>query len=269
MTSTSVTTLGGVVVVTQVIPKEESGIQLQAANQAPPPPTQATPSATQAPSVPPSSKVDVMTAAFLKGEPLSLGVVQIFIGLLCIIFSVTAAFSHTLMGHAPFCLAAIFLVSGSLAVAAARRTSVGLVCACLVWNLVSILLGLGGVAYACWLLADRAPSHRLCDTNASGGFAPTDAEKRKCSEKLELVDVCVYGLLGLLLVLLVLQVCVTVTICVYSGRALRRRGRYDHITVEVHNGGALFSDAASGLDSDVALLDSEGVETSTPPPNSP
>lgn len=266
MTSTSVTTLGGVVVVTQVIPKEESGIQLQAANQAPPPPTKATPPATQ---TLPSSKMDDMTAAFLKGEPLSLGVVQIFIGLLCIIFSVTAAFSQTLIVHAPFCIGAIFLVSGYLAVVAARRTSVGLVCACLVWNLFSILLGLGGVAYSCWLLADHAPSRRLCDTGSSDGFVPTEEDRRKCSEMLHLVDVCVYGLLGLLLVLLVLQVCVTITICVFSGKALRRRERYVPIKLEVDDVSALFPDPASRLDSDVSLLDSEGVETSTSPPNSP
>lgn len=36
-------------------------------------------------------------------------------------------------------------------------------------------------------------------------------------------QVSVYGPLGLLLVLLVLQVCVAVTVCVFSGKAFRRR----------------------------------------------
>lgn len=34
-----------------------------------------------------------------------------------------------------------------------------------------------------------------------------------------------YGSLGILLVLLVLQVCVSVTVCVFSARAIRRHGR--------------------------------------------
>lgn len=65
MTSTSVTKVGGVLVVTQVIPQEESSIPLQA------PPTQAPP--TQAPP-PASAKLDDMTACFLRGEPQGLGV---------------------------------------------------------------------------------------------------------------------------------------------------------------------------------------------------
>ncbi|XP_044062767.1 membrane-spanning 4-domains subfamily A member 4D isoform X2 [Siniperca chuatsi] len=190
MTSTSIATLGGVVVVTQVIPQDEKAIPLQTPATAP----QAPPPATKAP--PPSpAKMNDMTRTFLRGEPLGLGVVQISVGLLCILFSLTAAYSPILMVHAPLCLAVAFVVSGSLAVAAARRTSVTLV--------------------------------------------------------------CVYGLLGLVLVLLVLQVCVAVTVCVFSGKAIRRRDRRPPITVEVHDGSALLSGAASQLGSDVDLLDSE------------
>nr|XP_046256204.1 membrane-spanning 4-domains subfamily A member 4A isoform X3 [Scatophagus argus] len=211
MASTSVTKIGGVVVVTQVLPQDETSIPLQAAaavTQAPPPAKQAPPPAKQAPPQakqgPPSAntKMDDMTAAFLRGEPQSLGVVQIFIGVLCILFSLTAACSQILILHAPFCLAVAFVISGSLAVAAARRTSVRLV--------------------------------------------------------------SVYGLLGLLLVLLVLHVCVAVTVCVFSAKAVRRHSRYTRITVEVDDN---FS--ASAHDSDVALLGSDGEETSTSAPNSP
>lgn len=69
MTSTSVTKIGGVVVVTQVIPQDEGSIPLQSAA----PATWAPPRATQAPpSVP--TKMNDMTAAFLRGEPQGLGV---------------------------------------------------------------------------------------------------------------------------------------------------------------------------------------------------
>ncbi|XP_074510514.1 uncharacterized protein LOC141779530 [Sebastes fasciatus] len=264
MTSTSVTTVGGMVIVTQVIPKEDSSIPLQTTSadtrQAPPPASKAPPTA-------PASKMDNMTAMFLRGQPHGLGVVQIFIGLLCILFSLTAAYSQILMVHAPFCVAVTFLVSGSLAVAAARRTSVSLVWATLVWNLISLQLGLGIVAYTCWLLAYRRASERFCDTVISAGFVPTDQQKFECWNKMDILDVGVYGLLGLLLVLLVLHVCVAVTVCVFCGRALRLHNRYVPIMVEVYDGSALMSGAASGLGSDVALLGSEEEETS--PPYSP
>ncbi|XP_044062766.1 membrane-spanning 4-domains subfamily A member 4A isoform X1 [Siniperca chuatsi] len=249
MTSTSIATLGGVVVVTQVIPQDEKAIPLQTPATAP----QAPPPATKAP--PPSpAKMNDMTRTFLRGEPLGLGVVQISVGLLCILFSLTAAYSPILMVHAPLCLAVAFVVSGSLAVAAARRTSVTLVWASLVWNLISVVLGLVGVAYVCWLLADRPPSERFCGTKTVGQFVSTNYE---CINTIWILNVCVYGLLGLVLVLLVLQVCVAVTVCVFSGKAIRRRDRRPPITVEVHDGSALLSGAASQLGSDVDLLDSE------------
>ncbi|XP_051255359.1 membrane-spanning 4-domains subfamily A member 4A [Dicentrarchus labrax] len=247
MTSTSITKIGGVVVVTQVIPQDETSIPLQA----PPSTTQAPPPVPRAPSSAPA-KMDDMTAAFLRGQPQVLGVVQIFIGVLCILFSLTAAYSQILMVHAPLCLAVTFVVSGSLALAAVRRTSVCLVLASLVWNLISVVVGLGGVAYLCWLLADRPPSERFCDAETVGRFVLTDKEKIECISKMWMMNASVYGPLGLLLVLLVLQVCAAVTVCVFSGKSLRRRDRYTPIVVEVEDGSA-----ASAHDSDVALLGSE------------
>ncbi|XP_049440176.1 membrane-spanning 4-domains subfamily A member 4A [Epinephelus fuscoguttatus] len=278
MTSTSITKVGGVVIVTQVIPQDEGGIALQssppasaattpatapasATVQAPPPVKKNTPTARPA-------KVDDMTAIFLRGQPNGLGVVQIFIGLLCILFSLTAIFSPFLMLHAPFCLAVTFMVSGSLSMAAGKRTSARLVWVCLVWNGISVLLGLLGVAYVCWLLASRSVSEALCLSVTREGFMPTDQQLHDCINKLDMVDISVFGPLGLLLVLLVLQVCVTITTCVFSTRALMRRDHYVPFMVEVEDDRALLSGAASGLGSDDALLGS-GEDISTSPPNSP
>lgn len=67
MTTTSVTTVGGVVIVTQVIPQDDPSIPLQApptaAKTAPPPATLA-----------PPTKLDDVTATFLRGQPHGLGV---------------------------------------------------------------------------------------------------------------------------------------------------------------------------------------------------
>ncbi|XP_056300025.1 uncharacterized protein si:dkey-7j14.6 isoform X2 [Pseudoliparis swirei] len=105
MASTSITAVGGVVTVTQVIPQDSS-------------PKRATPTF-------PASKMDDMTAAFLRGEPRGLGMVQVSVGLLCVLFSLTSLFSPTLVPHAPLSLAVILVVSGSIAVATAKQPSVG------------------------------------------------------------------------------------------------------------------------------------------------
>ncbi|XP_056300023.1 uncharacterized protein si:dkey-7j14.6 isoform X1 [Pseudoliparis swirei] len=228
MASTSITAVGGVVTVTQVIPQDSS-------------PKRATPTF-------PASKMDDMTAAFLRGEPRGLGMVQVSVGLLCVLFSLTSLFSPTLVPHAPLSLAVILVVSGSIAVATAKQPSVGWsLCApgpglgSLVSSLVSALLGLGGVAYLCWLLAEGPASKLLCDSDA---FRLSGPQETRCRQNLTILNVCVYGLQGVLLVLLVLQVCVTVTVSVFSVRALQRRDAYPAFKVEVG-------------DDDVVLLDSQ------------
>lgn len=69
MASTSITTIGGVMVVTQVIPKDDCSIQLQNASSstapAPPPVKKTTP-------IP--VKMDDITVAFMRGQPHALGV---------------------------------------------------------------------------------------------------------------------------------------------------------------------------------------------------
>ncbi|CAJ1061243.1 membrane-spanning 4-domains subfamily A member 4A [Xyrichtys novacula] len=249
MTSTSVTTVGGLVVVTQVIPQSEKAIPLQAADtiQAPPPAAPAPPSQPAAP-----TKIDDMTATFLRAGPQSLGIVQIFIGLLCLLFSLTALFSPVLLGHAPLCLAVTFVVSGSVTVSAAKRTSRNHVCVCLTWNIISLLVGVAGVVYLSFLLADRPPSVRLCD------FCP----------RMWVLDVSVYGSLSLLLILLVLHICVSITACVFSVRAFRRCRPGSPVTVMVEDGRAPLCAAVLLSDSDVALLD-DGEEPCPSHPNSP
>lgn len=218
MASTSITTIGGVMVVTQVIPKDDGSIQLQNASSstapAPPPVKKTTP-------IP--VKMDNITVAFMRGQPHALGVVQIMIGLLCILFSLTAISSWAMIAYSPFALGAAFVVSGSVAVAAGRRTSISLVWGSLVSNVISVLIGLAGVAYTCWLLAECPPSDRFCDRQSFIEFKDVEGLRRKCSQNVYMLNVVLYGLLGLFLVLLVLQTCVTIVVCVFSGKAIRLR----------------------------------------------
>lgn len=203
---------------TQVIPKDDGSIRLQNAGSsttpAPPPVKKTTPTPV---------KMDDMTVAFMRGQPHALGVVQIMIGLLCILFGLTAVYSWAMMAYSPFALGAAFVVSGSVALAAGRRTSISLVWGSLVSNVISVLIGLAGVAYTCWLLAECPPSYRFCDRQSFIEFEDVEGLRMRCSQNFYTLNVVLYGLLGLFLVLLVLQTCVTIVVCVFSGKAIRRR----------------------------------------------
>ncbi|KAF3692470.1 Membrane-spanning 4-domains subfamily A member 4A [Channa argus] len=223
MTSTSITKVGGITIVTQVIPQEEASIQLQSAATTKQLPAPATNAAAPAPSF--AAEKDGIRASFLLGGPQGLGIVQIFVGLLCILFSLTAIVSPILVIHALFSLAILFVLSGSLTLAASRQTSVGLVWASLVFNMIAGLVALAGVTFVCWLLADRPPSKQLCDLY-TGEYNVKDCER------IWGVNEVLYGLRGLLLVLLVLQVCVSITVCVFSGKAIRRHSHYNPLMVE-------------------------------------
>ncbi|KAM6910504.1 membrane-spanning 4-domains subfamily A member 4A-like [Xenentodon cancila] len=238
-TSTSVTTVGGVMIVTQVIPKDGSSIPLQS-------PASSAPDTTPPPGkIPPTpTKMDSEAGIFLRGEPQGLGVVQIFIGLLGVLFSLTAAYSPALMFYAPFGFAVVFVVSGSLAVAAGRRTSVTLVWVSLLFNVFSALVGLAGVAYLCILLASGPPTRDFCNYHPSADVTYMYQWWQKCVSNLWMLNVVLYGLLGLLLVLFVLQVCVAIGVSVFSGKIIRRYLRYSSVVME-DDGRTLLSSTSS------------------------
>ncbi|XP_012713854.2 membrane-spanning 4-domains subfamily A member 4A [Fundulus heteroclitus] len=235
MTSTSVTTVGGVTIITQVIPKDDASIPLQ---------TPASPTARALNPVPktpphPSEKGSKETT-FLRGEPQGLGVVQIFIGVLCVLFSLTVLSTRALIIYVPFALGVLFVVSGSLAVATGRHSSVKLVWVSLVSNVFSVLLGVAGVTYDCVLLASGRPSEMFCNFQTSNVDFQTpnvtdsavDKWKLRCPRDLRMLDELLYGLMGVFLVLLVLQVSVSITVCVFSGRMIRSHKRYSSIVEE-------------------------------------
>ncbi|XP_029957759.1 membrane-spanning 4-domains subfamily A member 4A [Salarias fasciatus] len=222
MASTSVTKVGGVVVVTQVIPKDEASLQLQA-----PPADQAPACAPQAPP-PEPVKVDDMTAAFLQGQPLVLGVSQIFIGVMLVLFSLTTLFWWTLIIHLPFGLAFFFIISGSLAVAAGRKTSVPLVWASLASHLLSALVAVAGICYASGLMATQAPEKTICIPESIEYQFPDNPSEVwiRCIDQMWILTRTLYGLLGFALVLLVFQAAVSISLCVFSGKAARLRHTY-------------------------------------------
>ncbi|XP_077431240.1 high affinity immunoglobulin epsilon receptor subunit beta [Vanacampus margaritifer] len=221
--SSSVTNVGGMLIVTQVIPQDAddaSTLSLQASELAPPAQSQAPPPASPA-------KKDAGNAVYRQREFPSLGVVQVVIGSLCVLFSLTAI-SRFLLVHVAFCGGVWFVVSGWLAMAARKRTSVKLMWACLCTNAVSVLLSLGGAAYLSWLLATRWPSHTVC-----GELLPGEEDAwNRCLSSLHLLNGLLQGLRGLFLTLLLLQAAVCVTLCIFTANAVRTRYRYAPLSLK-------------------------------------
>lgn len=132
--ATSMTKVGGVVVITQVIQQDDTSIPLQSSPQATPTCPPAAPPAKRSPP-PAPKKLDDFNLAFLQGGPQALGVsfsgpwegggvfrpggappwsfdglpvlqvIQILVGLMFIAFGLRSAFSSLLLLHAPLCLA--------------------------------------------------------------------------------------------------------------------------------------------------------------------
>lgn len=256
MATASITKLGGVVVVTQVIPQDEARQIPMQTPVAPSTDTKTPPPTSQAP--PPQSstpKMDDTTAIFLKGEPEVLGVIQIFIGLLCILFSLTTILSPALIYHAPFCSAVIFIISGSVALKAKKNTSVSSVWWTLALNLLTMLSSLGGIVFLVWCFIVVRPSVEFCGEEIYEVSYESRNRPVICHQRLWILDVVVYGLWGVFLILLVLQACISITLVIFSGKAIRRSDHYGSVQRLV-----------SDYDSDVGLLD---PEPPTPTLNSP
>lgn len=60
--------------------------------------------------------------------------------------------------------------------------------AALVSNIISVVIGLAGVAYLCWLLAIGLPAVQFCVTDSEGQSWSTE-EEQKCVMKMRLLNV--------------------------------------------------------------------------------
>ncbi|XP_041093213.1 membrane-spanning 4-domains subfamily A member 4A-like isoform X2 [Polyodon spathula] len=88
---------------------------------------------------------------FLRGQPKALGVVQILIGIVSLLFGLVLVSAYTFAGiiGLPFWTGVWYIISGSLAVAAENTRRRDLVKACLGMNVVSsIFAGVGFILYS-------------------------------------------------------------------------------------------------------------------------
>ncbi|KAJ3598514.1 hypothetical protein NHX12_002025 [Muraenolepis orangiensis] len=225
--SSTITNVNGMVVVTQVFPKAASG-----QGEGPDPPGKRHPGPDPGYPYYAPAKVSEMTAAFLRGQPQSLGIVQIIVGLLCLSSGFIGLLAPSFMIQLPLLASVTFVVSGAVAVAARRGTNINMSCetnekdaecvagvclqikATLGLHVLSAVVSLAGMCFLPWLLVTQAFQPQLC---------PTFHNQDNCrNNMLWRLTNALSSVWGMVLFLTVSEFCMAVSLCVFSGRALSR-----------------------------------------------
>ncbi|XP_030637638.1 membrane-spanning 4-domains subfamily A member 4A [Chanos chanos] len=157
-------------------------------------------------------KLSEMTRMFFRGQPEILGIVQIFTGLLMVVIGINTAIASTLLWEIPVGLGIACIISGSVSVAARRGTNSHLIKGTFAMNIISSVLALAGVVYFCIALSDRPESSGCKEYRYSWNC------QWMFIRYMNMLD----GIKGLLLTLAVLEICVSVSLSVFSAKAIRR-----------------------------------------------
>ncbi|XP_043117220.1 LOW QUALITY PROTEIN: membrane-spanning 4-domains subfamily A member 4A [Puntigrus tetrazona] len=196
MASSMTTEANGVRVVTHVIPLEEK--------------TQSSDLKTSSGELE-ESNLSAKNKMFLKGKPLSLGLVQVFIGVVVMTLCTITVLVDMLNIETVMSLGLPFVVSGSVAIAAHKRSSSSLIKATLSMSVICALLAAAGIGYFSWELSNR-PGVDPC----------SDGDYWSCSYMIWRFNSLMDGLKGLLLVLCFLELCVCISLAIFSARAIRQ-----------------------------------------------
>ncbi|XP_056122231.1 uncharacterized protein si:dkey-7j14.6 [Rhinichthys klamathensis goyatoka] len=155
------------------------------------------------------SNLPPRTRMFLKGKPMSLGLMQVFTGLVILTLCTITLLVNMLSAEFVICLGLPFVISGFVAIAAHKRSSRSLIKATLAMSVICVPLAAAGTAYFSWELSNR-PGDDPCD---GGSYW-------SCSNLFWRFNNLVDGMRGLLLVLSVLQLCVCIAMSIFSSRAI-------------------------------------------------
>ncbi|KAK2902668.1 hypothetical protein Q8A67_007381 [Cirrhinus molitorella] len=194
MASSMTTEANGVRVVTHIIPLEEN---------------------TDSPDLKSSSvepeKLSAKTRMFLKGGPLTLGLLQVFTGVVVMTLCTITVIVDMLNIETVMCLGLPFVISGFVAIAAHKRCTTSRIKATLAMSVICALLAAAGIGYFSWELSHR-PERSPC----------TGDYDWSCWSMTRIFNSLVDGLRGLLLVLCFLEMCVCITLSVFSAKAIQQ-----------------------------------------------
>ncbi|XP_069100374.1 membrane-spanning 4-domains subfamily A member 4D-like [Pleurodeles waltl] len=221
--STSAADPGGFVVITEISPKTNQGDPSQTGQAA-------------------KTASNKHLQKFFKGEPLVLGVVQILNGIFQIGFGIvgdssSGAFrSWTLplfITGVPYWSGILYIISGSLSVAAANNPKISLVRGCLIMNILSAVAS--GIAVIVYIIYIAVWDHR-------GGYGytmcnyyyreQTPEEMEQCM-KLHQVHLIFWASLILLLIITILELCVSISVAAFGCKTVCRMS-YSEVTVVIY-----------------------------------
>ncbi|XP_030046137.1 membrane-spanning 4-domains subfamily A member 4A isoform X2 [Microcaecilia unicolor] len=199
----------GVVVLTQVIPPNSPVVQV-------------------GPSVVPNTlcQVPEVLRKFFKGEPKALGVTQILIGFVQIILTIILLsvpipfYSISAIVGVPIWGGVLFIISGSLSVAAKNRANTCLVKGSMVMNILSSIAALVGIIL---LSFDQSYTYYRyysdCDYNLHGYYGGS-YDNYNCQMFRNALGVATKGIEGVLLVLMILELCISISTSAFGCNAV-------------------------------------------------
>ncbi|XP_074837445.1 membrane-spanning 4-domains subfamily A member 4A-like [Carettochelys insculpta] len=154
---------------------------------------------------------------FYQGEPLALGITQILTSVMLIAFGIILlmADNHHLVSMdvgTPVWMGSLFIISGSLSVAAAKKPKISLVKAMLAMNIISAVLSGVGIILHSLSFVMYYP-YRFCDW---------DQGSMSCAPASQVPMDTIYGVAMILLVFTILEFCVSISSAAFGCRTICR-----------------------------------------------
>ncbi|XP_062818699.1 membrane-spanning 4-domains subfamily A member 4A [Anolis carolinensis] len=171
---------------------------------------------------------------FYLGEPLVLGITQILTGIIGIIFAIVMDATDTdyeiyVILKASYWTGILYIISGSLSVAAARNPKMSLVKGMLGMNVVgAVTAGVGIILLCMSLIFDRRYYYFGCHDFES------EADKKQCADKMIYRNTR-YGILAVLLVFAILECCIAISSAAFGCKTVCRNTYAETIVVVYQN----------------------------------